>query len=704
MGILCKFLLLIILCSWQLTYGQNEVVTKSSNIILKADKIEYDATTEGINAKGNIYVSMGQYLLVADRLYYDLKKDVLFAEGNIKIQEDDSGKIILAQRAVLKDKLKKAVIDEFILKLQDGAIIVAAYAVKNGTKKAALQKASFTACKTTCNNQPIWQIKAQDTNIDYEKERITYRNMFFEIYGIPIIYLPYFSHPTPTAPAQSGILMPQIKDDNLTVPFYFRAKSNLDFTISPRVARNYMLVETQIRHLLKDGSYVIDASSGNPSNIKEKQNGKLNRYYILAKGDFHKNNMNYGFDAKHTSDKAYLVNYYQIYDSYLESKIYANTIYNNTDYFALDAISFQDLRSNEKKTNTPIILPRMRTQNIFGINNDETILFTIKNNTIGYNENYDKQVARNALTLALSTNMLTENGNLFNFALSNRNDLYIIDINNSKKNLTKHQILTRNIPEFEAKWRYPLVKSFNNDFSLKLEPISTWTMGLDYNKNINKFAVIDNAHYELSEYNIFHSNRFSGLDYHDYGKRLSYGLNSSLFRDPHYFDAFIGQIIYQNNIFSSGNLEYVGNVSVDFANNTKLYYRFRKDKNFNNIRNEASLKTFFKKWNIELNWSKLNNTSKYYANENFKFPYNKISQMNLNLGYQIFDFLKLDTQFRMDITKKTKILYRTIMVTYEMDCVSIALKFYDDYLYDKSRNIKKNHTHSFVIGLKTLNM
>lgn len=700
---LCKFLLLVtIFCTGSIALGIDIKEKNTSPITLKADTVKYDANLQSIMASGNIYVSMDNYVLRADSLYYDLEKDVLFAEGNIRIK-DTEGKIIIGQRAILKDKLKKGIIDEFTLKLPDGSILVAASAERYSERRAGLHKASFTPCKITCNREPIWQIKAKNTDINYENERIVYRNMFFEVFGVPLLYLPYFSHPTPTAPAQSGLLIPQITKNNLVVPVYFRAKNNVDFTISPRLSTNYAIIEGQFRHLLPSGQYQVNGSTGNPTLAKGEKDSELSRYYIFAKGDFYKNDLTYGFDLNRTSDKAYLTNYYENYNAYLESKLYANKV-DTTDYLSLEAYSFQGLRTTDKKNQSPFIFPRVRTQNVIGLNDEDNLFLKVKNEAIAYNENYDKQVARNALELALTKNIITPGGHLFNFTFSNRNDLYLLSLNNQNSQTAAEKAWVRNIPEFQTKWRYPLIRHFADKFSIKLEPIIAAFIGVNYSKRFDKFALIDVAKYELSEYNLFKHNRFSGIDYHDYGKRLSYGLNSSLFSDPYYLDVFLGQLVYKNNIVTKGNSEYVGNVSADIANNLKLYYRFRRDDKFNRVRDEVGMSTNSEKLTTSVDLTRLNNISRYYADDMFNFPQNKVSQVSFNIGYQLFESLKLDTGVRFDITQKTRLLQRSIIVTYVMDCVSITGKFYDDYTHDQIRGVRKIHTHTFAVGLKVLNM
>jgi len=135
-------LVLIIFCTAQNSYAVGLKVAENDLVTLKADLIKYDDNSEALAANGNVYVSMGPYILRADSLYYDIKKDVLFAEGNIRIK-DEQGRIATGQRAVLKDKLKKALIDEFLLKLPDDSLVMAAYGNRNDTNKFGLYIKQF---------------------------------------------------------------------------------------------------------------------------------------------------------------------------------------------------------------------------------------------------------------------------------------------------------------------------------------------------------------------------------------------------------------------------------------------------------------------------------------------------------------------------------------------------------------------------------
>src|SRR5690606_8499367 len=87
-------------------------------------------------------------------------------------------------------------------------------------------------------SDPLWQIKADHITVDKQEQQVSYEDAYFEIYGTPIIYMPYFSHATPGADNRSGFLMPEYAhSDNLgsvyKVPYYWAISPDKHATIVP---------------------------------------------------------------------------------------------------------------------------------------------------------------------------------------------------------------------------------------------------------------------------------------------------------------------------------------------------------------------------------------------------------------------------------------------------------------------------------------
>ena len=699
----CKLLLLIFFISPFIAGGAN-----STNNALKAKEVHYDSKNDLITAKGDVFVKMEGYTINAQRVIYDLKDDTIFAEENVQIS-DRSERVIKGEKAIFKDKLKKGVIEGFITKLDENSILASRLAKRLDKNRLSLEKSVFTPCKINCGNKPIWQISSGKTDIDYSKEKITYRHVFFEVYGVQIAYFPYFSHPTPDAKAQSGILGPKILKDDFMIPFYFRAKPNIDFTISPRFSKRYTIFDGEYRHKVEDGNYKINGSYGNPSFRRKGSDRELNtsnpgRYHINAKGTFSKNTINYGFDVQRTSDKAFLTNHQEIYDSYLTSRIYTSTV-DRRNYFLFEGYHFQDLRDKNSKLKTPFILPSIKTQNIIDLSGDGTLLLNVRNNTVVYSEPNKLQLARNALELEMMFNMISQGGHMYTLTTSNRGDLYVVDFNKSKSKKRQQKVWYRNIPEVSAKWRYPLMKSITQKYNIKIEPTAMVVLGKKYEKRFEKFALVDTPKNELSENNIFSTNRFNGIDYHEYGSRFSYGINSTLSGESLYIDTFFGQLIYKDNVVGRDNSEYVGSARVDIFNNTSIFYRFRRDQGLKPIRNEVGFESVTEDFIGNVSFAEFHQASRYFADNDVVIESDKASQINMNAGYRVQENLWIDGTTKLDITSKSlRVLVRSIRVTYIFDCVSINGVITDNFLNDSLRGVQKTRTKSFSVGLKVLNM
>lgn len=697
--------IIIIILLPPLTRANTDEIAKQCNF-MSTDYIEYIEAKQLIYAQGNIQIILKDYFLSADNLIYDIAQDRLFAEGNVMIK-DNHGKIILGHSALLKDQLKTGVISDLILYFGDNNVLVAKLAERVDENILRLEDSIFTPCKILCNKKPLWQISAKNTEIDLNKERVVYKNSFFEVWGLPILYTPYFSHPTPKAHAKSGILMPKIQDKALNIPLYYRALPNLDFTLTPRFFQKYQIFELEGRYKLNQtDNFILETSYGKvPYKITEGgtilKNRKINAYYVLAKADFSKKGYTYGFQLERSSDKAFLKNYYQNYTSYLMSKIYFQKV-SNYNYFVMEGIHFEGLGANDSGVTDPSIFPKIRTKNVVNLNDQGTSKLVVENNTSFYKESSGKELARTSVQVAVDNNLLTSTGHLFRVILRNRTDVYFVN-HLYPNDARADKLLSRNIPEIQTIWRYPLTSLIAPNSALLVEPIISVTIGRKHNSNA-KFSFINPSRYELSENNFFLANHYIGLDHHEFGNRLSYGINSVIQSDLNYFSLFLGQT-YNNN-FTANSIyrrENIGKISANFSNKIELFYRFRKSKNFAPIRDEIGSTISFDKFQLTTTFAQCKNLKKYYLID--KIADNKLRQLYYDFSYQLTDNWHISYNMRLDFPKtKLQVLSKSIKVTYLNDCVRIVGQLSDDYMMDNKRGIKKSSLPTISIGLKILNM
>lgn len=695
MRLLCNLIIILFPC---LCIGALVTERGSEKVFLAADLIEYNSNENYIYGTGNIKIQFNEYILTSNNLIYDIEKDQLWAQGSVRVQ-DQKSTVALGESAIFKDKLKSGIIKNFILKFNDNTIVASKLAKRIDKNHTALYLSTFTPCQIPCSGNPIWQISSKETLIDYEKEKMIYKNIFFEVYGIPIFFTPYFSHPLPSAQAKSGILIPKIEKGSFSLPLYLRIKPNMDLTLTPRVTQTYFLNEVEFRHKISAGYYQIVASHG----YVPYKNAKVNSGFISSYGDFSTNNYQYGFNLSQAFDKAYLKNYYEIYNSFLNSRLYFTNIY-GLNYLNIEGLHFQGLRIENSSRTDPWIFPKIRIKNVFNLNDSGNIYFTIKDDSLVYVEPQQRVIFKNSLDLSLTNNLTLSSGQLLTLIVRTIEDLYTYK--NIPEHMSKKQIsYFRTIPEIQAILRHPFTKTISYNKNAIVEPIVSLTFGRKQESTDKMFKLIDSSKSEITENNFFTSNHYSGTDYHEFGHRLNYGINMAFLSSENYYTLFIGQYLHTNNINSQDRKGNVGKLAANLVGNIELFYRYRKNESFKSIRDEIGSNIWYKKLQLSFNFIKLSNIKKYFSDENFSLTANKAIQAQYAIEYSLNTNWTFSHKMHLDISKKRiNPLNKTIRVTYFKDCVKISLKLYDNYTSDPNRGIKQVHSKTVALGLKILNM
>ena len=103
--------------------------------------------------------------------------------------------------------------------------------------------------------------------------------------NVPVLYVPYFSHPDPSVNKKSGLLMPSITSDDslgasISIPFFYNISLNKDLTITPNIytkADNYF--NLNYRYLSKNHLMNINSS------ITDNESKQGTKNHIFINGD-----------------------------------------------------------------------------------------------------------------------------------------------------------------------------------------------------------------------------------------------------------------------------------------------------------------------------------------------------------------------------------------------------------------------------------
>jgi LPS-assembly protein len=709
-----------------LTYAS--LNTTDNSIELQAKNVEYRGENgEEIIAKGDVEIIQSSIRLFADEVKYTSYDDKVVATGSIKIIEPD-GYIVTAKEIELKNKLRVGAIHHFKVKFPDNSILVGETLEQVDNNIRVMRESSFTPCKTCKDEQPQWQIKAKEVKLDKEQETVTYKHAFFEVYGVPIFYTPYFQHPTQGAKRKTGFLKPEFGKDTylgniLEMPYYFNVAPNIDDTAKiTYTSKQGMHFNNEFRYLTRIGQYKLDFSIAEPK-FKDGKNGENGntRFHIGGNGDFSLDDQwSAGFNFKRSSDKSYLKDYKYGEDDYLTSKLYLN-FSDNRNYARITGLSFQDLRTDGAREKSPLVAPIAEYHWESGkFSNGSRLLLDANvlslSREMGASD--DKKVNLSKMdritnTLAWKMPYMSTDGHIFGIIASVRGDAYYVEDARTQQFDSYTGSETRILPELVLDWSFPLVNKVEGS-TILIEPIASiiFAKNGEDSKNIPN----EDSHYvELSDSNIFTPDRTTGLDLVELGSRINYGVKTTVLTPgKNRYGMLLGQtyntvrkkkVEFQGSGIEDNYSDFVGRVSWSKLNKFELVYKFTADKrNFKLKRNEIGAAYHFEKLYVKTNFVSLNDERLDIDNvKNRKEIYGEVGIT----GYKNWRFM---VNARRNLTSKKH--YRNLDVGYSRwikiegkishlgDCVDFSTSLVKDYT-SKGRR-KSSTTVWFNVSFKNI--
>ncbi|SNT31464.1 LPS-assembly protein [Granulicella rosea] len=183
---------------------------------VQADHIEYDANTDEVTATGHLTISGGSNhevihashatmnLKTSTGRFYDVTGSVgVKVSPNMKLSYTNSNPFLFTGRLV----------------------------VKTGEHEYEVYDGTVTSCQLP---KPDWLLAAAHLSFDGDKARA--RNSIFHLLNIPLLYLPYVTHPVDSEDRQSGILIPVISKSStkglvIGEEIYFVINRSMDMTV-----------------------------------------------------------------------------------------------------------------------------------------------------------------------------------------------------------------------------------------------------------------------------------------------------------------------------------------------------------------------------------------------------------------------------------------------------------------------------------------
>ncbi|PWS39231.1 LPS-assembly protein LptD [Falsiroseomonas bella] len=339
-------------------------VSSDEPVTFTAEEVEFDQNTDTVTARGRVEAWQGNRVIRADQFTYNRTTGVATATGNVVLIEPD-GQILFAERAELSGGMRDAVLEGIRGLLAGNTRVAAAGARRtNGdiTDLARVVYSPCNLCPEDPDRPPLWQLRAGIASLHSQEQRVRYRDASLEMFGVPLLYAPYFSHAAPGAPRISGFLSPTFGVTKLLggfyeQPFYWVIDDSSDATIRATLSTEQIGgLGLAYRRRFNSGVISLDGSFGNLQGNDVDQEGI--GWHFFSQGQFSLDETwRTGFALNRASSRDYLRAYRYGSPQVLTSNAFLEGFWGVQGYARADSRLYQSLLQTNTSSQVPLVLP-----------------------------------------------------------------------------------------------------------------------------------------------------------------------------------------------------------------------------------------------------------------------------------------------------------------------------------------------------------
>jgi LPS-assembly protein len=571
---------------------------RNQPVLFLADEIQQDDQLGLVVAKGHVEFSQKDQTLLADVVTYNQKTNLVTASGHVSLM-DPSGEVVFGDYMELTDDMRDGFVQNVRALLSDRSRIAGNTGRRTGGNITEIRHAVYSPCDlcaTDPSAPPIWQLKGSRMVHDQQQQQVEIYDATMEIYGVPVVYLPYLSEPDPSVKRRTGFLMPAFGHSAsigtfFHVPYFIVLDTDKDMTLDPIVTTDAGgALSGEYRQRWGYGQVKVNASAAY-TNLADRNDVPISpidrfRGHFFANGEFDlSDNWRTSFDVQRSSDQTYMRRFgFGGTDAFLQTRAYAEG-FNDRSYTLIDSYVFQSLRFGIGDTTQPIVLPTATYDWVShpGAWGDR---WEVTGNALNLFRPNGTQIRRLSAGANWQVPFDGMIGDRFTFTASARGDAYHSDnvpLSGSEP-LQNSEFAGRIFPQAKLEWHYPWVRHGNGS-SQVIEPIAAFIAGPN-GENPAKIPGEDSQGVEFDDSSLFLMDRFPGYDRIDSGQRIDYGLSGGIYGDHGGSTRFLVGESYRlqkNGPFLPGSglnsqrSDVVGRVSVSPQPYLDLVYRFRLD-------------------------------------------------------------------------------------------------------------------------------
>lgn len=507
---------------------------RNAPVNFTADEVQYDREGGIVTASGHVEAWQNDRTLRADQIVFNRNTGVAAATGNVVLQEAD-GQVVFSDYAELTQNMKDGILSGMRALLSQNGRLAATGARRTDAKINELSRAVYTTCdlcKKDPTRAPLWDIRARAAIQDVENKQIEYRDAVVDIYGIPVMYLPYLTHPDPSKKRASGLLAPSFGSGSkhlgafVIAPYYVVIDDSSDVIVAPIITgRAGQGVELTYRQKLNEGAI---KATGSLSDENDTFNG-----HIFARGEFALNEVwRYGFDLNQATSSTYIRDYrYSQNVPSLNSSLYIEG-FGQGAYSRTDVRLFQSLTSASVTNKQPYVLPRTQ-YSYFG--RPDSIGGRLQVEAGAFNVLRDQGVSdqRANLSLAYATTLRGPVGDMWKASVNVDSATYVahglslIPVYKTVNAASETQAM----PTLSIESRWPLARTTLGEDSWGtqlIEPIAKLMVGPRGSSYANgRIPNEDSLDVDFTDATLFERNRAGGVDRLEGGTRLAVGLHGA---------------------------------------------------------------------------------------------------------------------------------------------------------------------------------
>ncbi|WP_099340477.1 LPS-assembly protein LptD [Candidatus Fonsibacter ubiquis] len=702
----------------KITYSQdNNIIEALGNVVAKnnegkqisSDKIIYNRAKQHLSTFGNSTFTDNKIgTLYAERFEYNLDKQSITAEEKVKFVDKDKNTYYFS-KLNSDDKFKEIIGTDINVELNKEALksgdkfnefIEPRFSGKSATLRnniTIVQDAKFTTCKKSNETSgcTYWNLEAGQLIHDKEQKKLTYKNALLDLNSIPVIYVPYFSHPDPTVKRKEGFLAPSFTSlgDNLgstiKIPYFYPLSESADFTLNPvYYFKQHPLLLGEYRERFKNGDFVIEGgyTQGYQKITSTQTGGSRNHLYGNINLNFKDKILDesqFSTKIQRVSDPTYLrvnkinstndgfkKNLVRENDTKLTNEVSLNSFGKN-ETLNLKATAYQNITTIKKSDQYEYVAPEIIYSKYNFLNNNLNLNSSFR--SLNTNTNQNKTSFTNNIDHSTSESYNSNLGIGYKFLTKINNINYYADHKNPKENLNS-QIN----PIVALDTSLPLGKISKESEQYIIPRILTrYAPGKMQNAKSNDIT--------LNTDNLFSINRMNSDDLIEKDFSLNIGLDW-LWKEkkldqtkPSEAGLSVGQVIKFNNDLDMPTKSSLQNKNSDLV--TKTTYlspgnfdftmKNTLDNNLNHAYyNDVTLKTFLRQGEVNFNFYEKNS---HIGSERFA---------KANLSSFITDGTKIkietDRNLKTDMTNSHK-----LGIENENECIRYGIYFQRNYASDK---------------------